>query len=70
MAGNLPLGLGRLLGGLSGPNDGTGAVDETRLDGAADHIALPVSHTSMLFSKRVAEQTTGFLRSGRFTHET
>ena len=34
IAGNLPLGLGRLVGPLDGPNDGTVLVDETRLPGA------------------------------------
>jgi len=66
VAGNLPVGFGRLLGALKGPSDGTVAVDETQLEGAADHIVLPVSHFSMLFSRRVADQTISFLREGRF----
>jgi pimeloyl-ACP methyl ester carboxylesterase len=66
IAGDLPVGLGRLLNVLPGPNDGTVAVEETRLAGAADHIVLHVSHASMLFSADVATQTIEFLRQGRF----
>ncbi len=66
VAGNISLGLGRILGALDGPNDGTVAVAETRLDGIADHIVRPVSHTTMLFSAQVAEDAVNFLRSGRF----
>jgi hypothetical protein len=36
------------------------------LEGAAAHLVLPVSHTSMLFSPTVAAQTVHFLRNGRF----
>ncbi|HEX7080763.1 MAG TPA: alpha/beta fold hydrolase [Gammaproteobacteria bacterium] len=67
IAGSLPLGLGRLLGGLPSPNDGTVAVDETRLAGAADHVVLPCTHLSMLWSPEVAEHVVRFLRAGRFT---
>jgi len=70
IAGRLGLGLGRLLGGLPVPNDGTVAVLETRLDGATDHIVLPVTHFSMLCSRAVAAQTIAFLRNGRFDRRT
>jgi len=66
VAGNVAVGFGRILGALRGPNDGTVAVVETLLEGAAGHIVLPVSHTSMLFSPTVAAQTAHFLRHGRF----
>lgn len=67
IAGELSLGLGRLFPGLPQPNDGTVAVAETQLAGAADHITLPVSHVGMLVSSEVARQTCEFLRSGRFS---
>jgi pimeloyl-ACP methyl ester carboxylesterase len=67
IAGDLSLGLGRLFGMLKEPNDGTVCVSETQLEGATDHIVLPISHTGMLFSGEVAQQTAQFLAHGRFT---
>ncbi len=66
IAGTQALGLGRLVGGLEQPSDGTVAVAETRLPGASDHLTLPVSHTGLLFSHRTAQATCRFLRTGRF----
>jgi pimeloyl-ACP methyl ester carboxylesterase len=68
VAGNLPIGLGRLVARLPRPNDGAVSVAETRLRGAADAIVLPVTHTAMIFSGRVARQVCAFLRNGQFTH--
>ena len=42
-------------------------VDEL-LAGARDALVLPVTHTGMLFSREVAEQTAYFLVHGRFRH--
>ncbi len=67
IAGNRPMGLGRRFAHFSEPNDGTVAVRETRLAGAADRIVLPVSHTGMLFSRRVAREAARFLDQGRFS---
>ena len=66
IAGSRPIGGGRLLGGLPRPHDGTVAVSETHLEGATDHIILPVTHLSMLWSHSVAAQTVAFLKAGRF----
>lgn len=66
IAGDVPVGMGRLFGRFPGPNDGMVAVEETRLDGAADHIVLPVAHTALLWSPEVARQTEHFLRTGKF----
>ena len=41
IAGNVPLGFGRLVANFDGENDGTVAVSETRLEGAADHLVMP-----------------------------
>jgi len=67
VAGTQPLGLGQLLAHFQEDNDGTVAVSETRMPGATDHIALPVSHLGMLVSPRVAHETGLFLTQGHFS---
>jgi pimeloyl-ACP methyl ester carboxylesterase len=67
VAGTQPLGLGQLLAQIHEENDGTVAVSETRMPGAADHIVLPVSHLGMLVSARVAQETGLFLTQGHFS---
>jgi pimeloyl-ACP methyl ester carboxylesterase len=66
IAGELGFGLGRLVGRLGGPNDGTVLIEETQLAGAADRVQMRVSHTGMLFSASVARAAGMFLRTGRF----
>src|SRR5271166_5164573 len=44
IAGRSTVGLGRLVGALDEPNDGTILVAETNLAGAADQIVLPLGH--------------------------
>ena len=69
IAGDLGFGLGRLVGNLQAPNDGTVLLEETELEGAADRVVLRVSHTGMLFSADVARQAGAFLRTGRFSRD-
>lgn len=66
IAGTNSVGLGRFVGTLPEPNDGTVSLEETRLEGATQHCALPVSHLGMLVSEQVAARTIAFLRAGRF----
>lgn len=68
IAGSGAVGMGRLLGAMRGIHDGTVELEETRFDGLADHLLLPVTHTGMLFSAEVAEAAADFLRDGRFRH--
>lgn len=68
VAGTQRLGIGSLLVRLAAPNDGVVTVDETRMPGLTDHIVLPVTHSGMIASKRVAQQVCGFLQHGRFQH--
>lgn len=65
IAGSMGLGLGRLSGARLGPSDGTVGVAETLLEGLSGSLLLPVSHTGMLFSPRVAAATVRFLLRGR-----
>lgn len=69
IAGSLGFGMGTLLTRLPRPHDGTVSVAETRLPTMADHLVLPVTHTGMLTSARVAQEACAFLQSGRFARE-
>jgi len=67
IAGTRGIGLGALITpDLPQPNDGVVALAETAVPGIAGSIALPVSHSEMLFSSVVALQCCAFLRHGRF----
>jgi pimeloyl-ACP methyl ester carboxylesterase len=66
--GTRAMGLGRVLGKHDEPNDGSVAVSETQLEGLADSIELPVAHSEMLLSSRVAGQVEHFLLNGGFKH--
>ncbi|MEM6513708.1 MAG: alpha/beta hydrolase [Pseudomonadota bacterium] len=66
VAGNIPVGMGRLTGLFAEGSDGTVAISETKLTGATDHIELRVSHMGMLISRDVADQAAAFLKRGEF----
>jgi pimeloyl-ACP methyl ester carboxylesterase len=66
IAGTLGVGLGVIIENLPSPNDGTVAVEETKLPGIRDHLEISVSHTGLLVSPTVASQTAFFLRHGEF----
>ena len=67
IAGTRSAGLGRLFVKFDEESDGTVAVSETRLPGMTDHLTLPVSHTGLWMSARVARETGAFLQTGRFS---
>ena len=48
------------------PNDGTVAVDETRLDGMADFAEVDATHTWIMNDARVHGLVVRYLRDGRF----
>jgi pimeloyl-ACP methyl ester carboxylesterase len=66
IAGTRPHGIGRLLGGLSGDNDGTVTVAETVLPMASASTTFPTTHMGLVFSRRVARAVCRFLEQGRF----
>lgn len=51
---------------LRGENDGVVTVESARLEGMKDFLALPRSHTLMLWRRDVLAQTRAFLRDGKF----
>lgn len=54
---------------LDGPNDTLLGVDETRLDGCADFVEIPVSHTWLMSNRKAQEHILSFLQNGRFLAE-
>ncbi|RDH84933.1 MAG: acetyltransferase/hydrolase [endosymbiont of Galathealinum brachiosum] len=69
ISGNLPLGVGLIVGGPPLPHDGTVSVEETYLGGATDYITMPITHFGLLYSESVAMQVVTFLRAGKFGDE-
>lgn len=51
---------------IPGPNDGKVSVENTKLDGMSDHIALSATHPFMTDNREVIVQVGHFLSSGRF----
>ena len=66
IAGTRPFGRGVLLGRLEGPNDGVVSVAETTIEGMSERITLPVGHSQMIVSAKVAAQIAAFLADGKF----
>ena len=70
IAGNAAIGLGRFVADFAEENDGTVSISETKLDGARDHLVMPVSHNGMLLSGSVVDQAAAFLKRGEFLRDT
>jgi pimeloyl-ACP methyl ester carboxylesterase len=66
VAGTLPLGLGRTVGRLPGDNDGVVCVSETTVEGMADRAIVPIGHSALIASPKVAGMVARFFSEGRF----
>lgn len=66
IAGDLAIGLGRMVYHLEQPNDGLVSASETQFAGMSDWLLLRANHTSMLFSVEVSRQISHFLVRGGF----
>ena len=51
---------------IPGPDDGKVAVSRARVEGAADFIVVPATHTFIMNRRDVAEEVVHFLESGAF----
>jgi hypothetical protein len=66
IAGNRPIGAGRIVPGLPKPNDGVVALAETDLGPQFQRVVLPEAHSSMLISRRVARYACAYMKTGEF----
>ena len=54
---------------IPGPDDGKVGVERAKVEGAADFIVVPATHTFIMNHREVAEQVVHFLREGKFDHD-
>jgi pimeloyl-ACP methyl ester carboxylesterase len=66
IAGKLRIGLGMFISKVPLPNDGTVAVEETKVDTMKDHVIINSSHFGLLLSPQCAHLCVEFLTNGVF----
>lgn len=66
ITGNGKLGISALLYPAGEESDGVVRESETLIDNATDRICLPLSHSTLIFSRRCTDYVARFLTEGRF----
>lgn len=69
IAGTRALALGALVARLPSPSDGVVRLEETQVPGAVARLEVPLGHSALLLSRRVADAAARFLACGRFSAE-
>ncbi|GMR12846.1 MAG: alpha/beta fold hydrolase [Gemmatimonadota bacterium] len=54
---------------IPGPDDGKVGVERAKVEGAADFLVVPATHTFIMNRRDVADQTVYFLQQGRFRRD-
>ncbi len=54
---------------LPNPDDGKVTLENTKVEGMKDFIALPVTHTFMMKNKKVIKQVIHFIKYDQFIHD-
>ncbi len=49
-------------------SDGTVTIEETKIEGMTDHLEIPQTHTSLIYSNFVPKQIEHFIHFDRFHH--
>ena len=68
ITGSGKLGLTALLYPAGDTSDGVVRESETLIESATDRISLPLSHSTMIFSRKCTDYIASFLTTGRFRH--
>jgi triacylglycerol lipase len=53
---------------LPGEHDGIVAIERTKIKGMTDHIVISATHSFMMMSSEVMQQTYNFLQHSKFAH--